>query len=401
MFSSVQDSKAFGSLILARVVYAVNWLNFGAIFYLMSTDVGAGVSGLGNVTSVFYLGLGLLQVPGGILAAKHGPKKIVVIGIFITSVAVLGTAASSTILELEVLRFAAGAGMAFVFAPGVVIVARLLRGGKSGMGVGLFNTAFEIGGILAIFGWVVIAVATGWRPSLALSGALYAVTGLLVLLFVPPDDASQEFVIARRSLLAVILDRQIVLLGLAILGFSIGNTLILGFMVFYLEKSLAVDGTVAALVTAVVTFIPIFTSAWGGRLYDTVSKHRLIMIGAILASAGSLAVASVGSLYAAAAAAALAGVAAGVGFTFPFAGARDFNRAGKEYESLAISWVNCIQLTGEFFPPLLFSYAAGRFGYPQAWLWSAALTVAFIVPVLLTVENWRPTAESRLSRPPS
>ena len=389
MLDAVQNRGALGSLIFARIIYAVNWLNFGAIFYLMSTDVGAGVSGLGNVTSLFYLGLGLLQVPGGILAAKYGPKKIVVAGIFVTSAAVLGTAASSTIPELEVLRFAAGAGMAFVFAPGVVVISRLLRGGKSGMGVGLFNSAFEIGGILAIFGWVVIAVATGWRQSLALSGSLYAVTGFLVLMFVPRDDSGEEFAITKSSLLTVIFDRKIVLLGLAILGFSIGNTLILGFMVFYLERSLSVEGTVAALVTAVVTLIPIFTSAWGGRLYDTVSKHRMLMIGAMLASAGSLVIASIGSLYAAAVAATLAGAAAGIGFTFPFAGARDFNRAGKEYESLAISWVNSIQLTGEFFPPLLFSYVVEQSGYSQAWLWSAALTLAFVVPVLLLVENWR------------
>ena len=61
------------------------------------------------------------------------------------------------------LRFLVGSGMAFVFAPGVVMVTRLLRGGKSGMGVGLFNSAFDIGGIIAIFGWVVIATAIGWR----------------------------------------------------------------------------------------------------------------------------------------------------------------------------------------------------------------------------------------------
>ena len=395
MFSSVQDSKAFGSLILARIIYAVNWLNFGAIFYLMSADVGAGVSGLGNVTSVFYLGLGLLQVPGGILAAKYGPKKIVVAGIFLTSLAVLGTAASSSIPELEALRFLAGAGMAFVFAPGVVIVTHLLRGGRSGMGVGLFNSAYDIGGIMAIFGWVVIAATTGWRPSLALSGGAYLVTGVLVILFVPRDDASEEFAIARRSLFTVLLDKQIVLLGLGILGFSIGNTLISGFMVFYLEEGLSVAGAVAALVTSIVTFIPIFTSIWGGRVYDTVSRHRVLMIASMLASAGSLAIAGMGSVYAAVAAAALGGVVSGFGFTFAFAGARDFNKAGKEYESLAIAWVTSIQLTGEFFPPLLFSSVADQFGYSQAGLWSAALTVAFIVPVVMMVENWRAKAASR------
>jgi len=387
--ASGRNSKALGSLIIARIIYAVNWLNFGAIFYLSSQEVGAGVSGLGNVTAAFYLGIGLVQVPAGILAAKYGPKKVVVAGIFLTSFSVLGTSVATTIPELEVLRFLVGSGMAFVFAPGVVMVTRLLRGGKSGMGVGLFNSAFDIGGIIAIFGWVVIATAIGWRPSLVLSGGLYLVTGVLVMLFVPSDDASAEFVIGKKSLYAVLLDKQIVLLGLGVLGFSIGNTLISGFMVFYLEKNLSVPGTIAALVTSIITFIPIFTSIWGGRVYDTVSRHRLLMIASMLVSAASLAIAGLGSIYAAAAAATLAGLVSGFGFTFAFAGARDFNKAGKEYESLAIAWVNSIQLTGEFFPPLFFSYVAEQFGYSQAWLWSAALTVAFIVPVLMMVEKWR------------
>ncbi len=389
MQASGRNSKALGSLIIARIIYAVNWLNFGAIFYLSSQEVGAGVSGLGNVTAAFYLGIGLVQVPAGILAAKYGPKKVVVAGIFLTSFSVLGTSVATTIPELEVLRFLVGSGMAFVFAPGVVMVTRLLRGGKSGMGVGLFNSAFDIGGIIAIFGWVVIATAIGWRPSLVLSGGLYLVTGVLVMLFVPSDDASAEFVIGKKSLYAVLLDKQIVLLGLGVLGFSIGNTLISGFMVFYLEKNLSVPGTIAALVTSIITFIPIFTSIWGGRVYDTVSRHRLLMIASMLVSAASLAIAGLGSIYAAAAAATLAGLVSGFGFTFAFAGARDFNKAGKEYESLAIAWVNSIQLTGEFFPPLFFSYVAEQFGYSQAWLWSAALTVAFIVPVLMMVEKWR------------
>ncbi len=389
MPTSPQNSKALWSLILARIVYAANWFNFGAIFYLLSTDVGAGVSALGNVTAVFYLGLGLLQVPGGLLAAKYGPKRVVVAGIFLTSLAVLGTAAASTIPELEALRFIAGTGMAFVFAPGLVIVTRLLRGGKSGMGVGLFNSAFEIGGILAIFGWVVIATATGWRPSLVLSGCVYLVTGFLVMAFVPRDDAGEGFVIQKKSLYAILLDRQIVLLGLGVLGFSIGNTLISGFMVYYLETSLSIAPATAGAVTSLVTVVPIFTSIWGGRLYDTASKHRLLMVASMLGSAASLAVVGMGSLYAAAAAAVLAGVVAGIGFTFAFAGARDFNRAGKEYESLAIAWVNSIQLTGEFFPPLFFSFVAGWLGYSQAWLWSGALTLAFIPFVVLMVENWR------------
>jgi len=389
LLNSIRDSKALGSLIFARIIYAVNWLNFGAIFYLMSQDVGAGVSGLGIVTAAFYLGIGLVQVPAGLLAAKYGLKKVVVVGVFLTSFSVLGTSASSTIAELAALRFLVGAGMAFVFAPGVVIVSRLLRGGKSGLGVGLFNSAYDVGGLLAIFGWIVIATAVGWRPSLALSGILGVITGVLVFAFVPGDDSGQEFRVDRKALSAIFSNRQILLLGLGVFGFSIGNTLISGFMVYYLKSSLSVEGTVAGLVTSLITVIPIFTAIWGGRVYDTISKHRVIMMVAMLGSAGALAVNGLNSLYAAVVSSALGGVVSGIGFTFAFAGARDFNRSGPEYDSLAIAWVNSIQLTGSFFPPILFSYIVENLGYSQAWIWSAVISLCFLFPVFLMVEKWR------------
>jgi MFS family permease len=384
----VQNSEALGSLILARIIYAVNWLNVGAIFYLMSSDVGAGVSGLGIVTASFYLGIGIIQVPGGLLAARYGPKRIVVIGIFLSSLSALATSMVSTIPELTVLRFLVGAGMAFIFAPGVVLVARLLGGGKSGMGVGLFNSAFNIGGLLAIFGWIVIATSTGWRPSIALGGGLGILTGLLVVLFVPRDESTPEVRISRAALFAIVRDRQLVLLGLGTLGFGIGNTIVSGFMVYYLNRDLGVEGAVAGLVASLITVIPIFTALWGGRVYDTISRHRIVMVLALVGSAGSLALAASPSIYSSIACSALGGVVSGFGFTFAFAGARDLNRAGAEYDSLAIAWVNSISLTGSFLPPVFFSSVAALLGYSQAWLWSAVLTLAFLPPVLFMVERW-------------
>jgi MFS family permease len=387
---SGQNTKALGSLIFARIVYAVNWLNVGAIFYLMSPDLGAGVSGLGSLTAAFYLGIGLMQIPGGLFAAKWGPKRVVVIGIFLSSLSAMGTAVLSTVPEIAVLRFLVGAGMALVFAPGVVIVSRLLRSGKSGMGVGLFNSAYDLGGLVALFGWIVVASATGWRPSLALSGGLGALTGVLVALFVPGERARVEFSVERTALFSILKDKQLVLLGIATLGFSIGNTIISGFMVLYLVKSLSVSGSVAGLVTTLVTVVPIFTALWGGRMYDTITRHRMMMVLALLGSAAALALGAIPSLYAAAACCTLGGVVSGVGYTFAFAGARDLQRAEKEYEGLAIAWVNSISLTGSFLPPIVFSYLVETVGYPEAWLGSAAITLVFLVPLLLMVERWVP-----------
>ncbi len=152
----------------------------------MNSDLNSGVSGLGTLTSSFYLGVGLMQVPGGVLAAKWGLKRTVTLGIFISSFAVLGTSIATSILTVAILRFVVGTGMACVFAPAVVLVTRILRG-KSGTGVGLINSAFDVGGLLGLFGWILIASVTGWRPSLVLSGGLGVLTGLLVIALVPRD----------------------------------------------------------------------------------------------------------------------------------------------------------------------------------------------------------------------
>jgi MFS family permease len=376
-------------MIFARIIYALNWMNVGAIFFLMGPDLGAGVSGLGTISAAFYLGIGLLQVPGGILVAKWGPKKVSVVGVLLSSCAALATSVMSTIPEIAVLRFLVGAGMAFVFAPGVVIIARLLRGGKSGVGVGLYNSAYDVGGLLALFGWVVLAEATGWRLSLALSGGLGVLTGLLTFLFVPKDEANMVSKVGRRPLLTILGDRQLILVGLGALGFDMSNSIVSGFMIYNLLGIGAASATLAGLVASLVTIVPIFTSLWGGRIYDSIERHRSTMSLSVVLSAAALGLGALQSVYAAVACAILAGVVAGVGYTFAFAGARDLNRAGKEYEGLAISWVNSIHLTGSVLPPVFFSYVVEMLGYSQGWLWSGAITLLFIVPILLMVEHWR------------
>ena len=70
MFDKVENRGAFWSLLATRAVYAINWYNIASIFSLMAVEFGQGVSGLGALTSSFYLGAGLFQIPGGVVAAN-------------------------------------------------------------------------------------------------------------------------------------------------------------------------------------------------------------------------------------------------------------------------------------------------------------------------------------------
>lgn len=113
------------------------------------------------------------------------------------------------------------------------------------------------------------------------------------------------------------------------------------------------------------------------------------MVLSLLGSSSALAFGAFPSIYSAIASSGLGGAVSGVGYTVAFAGARDLNRAGKQYDGLAIAWVNSLSLSGLFFPPLLYSYLVEGAGYSDAWLGSALVSLAFLVPLLGMKENFR------------
>ncbi len=153
------------SLLFARVIYAINWFNIASIFPHIALDFKQDVSLLGLLSTSFFLGIGLFQMPGGILAAIQGPRRTAIYGITIASSAALLCGLSSQLQQMEVLRFVVGLGMALFFGPSVTLVTRYFGRGSEGLAVGLLNSAHSIGGIIGLFGWVIIAELVGWKQS--------------------------------------------------------------------------------------------------------------------------------------------------------------------------------------------------------------------------------------------
>ncbi len=75
---------------------------------------------LGIITTAFYIGMGFFQIPSGILATKYSPPKIATVGIIIASSAVLLSGLSGSLLEIAILRFIVGLGMALFLAPALL-----------------------------------------------------------------------------------------------------------------------------------------------------------------------------------------------------------------------------------------------------------------------------------------
>ena len=52
---------ALASLILGRIVYAVNWYSLAAVFSFTASELNQNVSGLGLVTAMFFVGIGIFR----------------------------------------------------------------------------------------------------------------------------------------------------------------------------------------------------------------------------------------------------------------------------------------------------------------------------------------------------
>jgi len=378
------NRRAIASLCLARAVYAVNWYNVAAIFALIALDFKENVGGLGFLTGSFYIGLGLFQVPGGIIAARYGPKRTAIYGILVDSFAVLLTGFATDFVEIILLRFFVGMGMALFFAPGVVLIAKYFRKNSEGLGVGTFNSAFYVGGAIGLFGWAILAEIVGWHLSLIMGGALGILTGVLMIVSVPKDTLRGDFLVKWPDLRKILEDKWLLLLTLELFGITAGTTITTTFIVYYLENSLNVGAAVAGVVGGLAMISSIISAPLIGRAYDrTKDARRLLFLSGLIMSFG-ISFASIGRLWSAAVSTIVVGLCGGAAYTVGFTAARDVHTVAKEYETLAVSWVNSIQMFAGFFSPVAFSLIVLRFGYSAAWLVAGFYTLALISIILVS-----------------
>lgn len=382
--SGAVNRSAVASLILGRIVYAVNWYSLAAVFSFTASELNQNVSGLGLATAAFFVGIGIFQVPGGVLAAKIGPRLTVIFGTTVTSLAALLTGFASNLAEISVLRFFVGTGMAFVFAPGVILMAKFLQEGSEGLGVGFYNSAFSLGGAVGLFGWAVLAAEIGWRNSLAMGGLLGLFTAVLLWFLVPKDNQRSDFTVELHQLKLVLLDKWLAILSVATLSLQVGSTIYSNFMAYYLESALNISVGEAGTIASLASLFALVSAPFAGRLFDRYGNVKQLLLASGSLMAVGVGVAFLGTVYSAILAGVLVGLATGSGFTFGFSAAREANKLDKEYETLAVSWVNSISLFGDFVSPLLFSYLVIQYEYSPAWLYMAVLTFALIIPILFS-----------------
>ena len=420
------DAEASFSLIIARIVYGINWFNISAIFPLIAVEFNKDVSLLGSIAAAFFMGIGLMQIPAGIFAAKYNPRISAIVGIIISSTAALlcGLVFSSS--QLIWLRFIVGFGMAFFFSSAVILIARYGKRGFPGFSIGIMNSAHSMGGIIGIFVWIIIAQMVGWRPSLVLSGVLGLVTALLMIKTIPRSNTTlghdarmenKDYQPARKGeklkisdALRILSNRTLFYLGLVLIGVQAAWAVELTFIVIYLQN-LGFSAELAGIIASLPLILAIVSAPLIGGFYDKVRDTRRVLVICGIGTSMAIAGLSLGSLYLIITSVILTGFFSGGAFTVVYEKARslliegipdhrnnsrktiEVNRGNihdkdnllnnpSYYDTLKVAWVNGLSLIGVLWMPIVFSYVAEERSYELAWILSAVITALFIlVPI--------------------
>jgi MFS family permease len=390
-----------GVLFVARVVYAFSWYNVGAVLPIIGSALHAGPAQLGVVLGAFLLGVGVFQVPAGLLAVRYGARPVSLAGLALLGGAGLASALAPTWPVLAILRGIAGIGAAMFFSPALGLIASYFPAGQRGPVIGLYNGGFSLGGALGLFGGAALGVMYGWSAALAFGGiALLAMTAVSAVLLPPqpadrkPRPLSEVWVHARR----ILTSRSIWALSLGLTGFWSAIYVVAQDFVSYSAADHGAwgIGAAAAIVTGLV--LASFPGGpVGGWLAERSGSPRRLAVLFTVLSAGCVAVIPFLPLALLVPDLIALGFIEGIVFAILYLIPSYLPESHGESLALGVGVVNSIQVTLGSAVAVAFGFLAAADGYGTAWEFAALLTVG-LLPILallppVTSGAWGPASD--------
>lgn len=297
----------------------------------------------GFLTTAIFLTHALMQIPGGHLADKYGPKKVLCIALTVVCIGNFGISFAESYNLLLFWKFFVGFGTGVSFVSGARYIYQSIPLEKLFIYQGYYGASVLLGSGFVIFAVPQIArFYDNWSPAFILTSAVAFTTLLIVLFFAPKPFAKEH---PHSSLLTMLSNGQLYLLGLVQMA-SFGLVIVIGsWITEMLKENFSFDNKIIIpFIASLVLLLGIFTRPWGGKLVSQIGVRKLLVISLLLNTAGCFILAFFTTyLYIAIFAIILLGIGCGL----PYAGL--FNRAAELFPGRAGAAMGLVNMLGIIF----------------------------------------------------
>ncbi len=357
---------------------------------MIGSALSATTPELGIVLGAFLAGAGIFQVPAGLAALRWGNRTVSIWALMLMGVFGLASAFSPNWIVLAALRFGAGAGAAFFFAPALGLVASYYPTGTRGPIIGLYNSGFSLGSGVGLFAGALIGTEYGWAAALAVGGVGLLAAGGVSPFILPRTDpplparGPAALLAASRPIL-----RSRALWALALSFIGLWSAFYVAAQYFVQYSHAVHPGWSVALAAGLPTLMIAFeipAGPLGGWLAERPGDMRWILVVFGLLSGVAILLIPFTPLLGLVVLFALLGIFDGIIWAVLYLLPTYLPETGGEGLALALALLNAINIFGGSGLAVAFAFVATYSSYATAWVLAGAFAV-IPLPLLLLVRG--------------
>ena len=284
----------FGLFILSAVAY-LDRVNISIAGSSIAAEYHLSNIQLGWIFSTFLVGYGLFQTPGGWLADRFGPRRVLTAGVLWWGIFTALTAAVSAKIAFAVLFFAAvrfllGAGEAIIYPASNQFVSRWIPSPERGIANGLIFAGVGVGAGVTPMLITYVMVHHGWRSSFWMGAIIGLIAG--AAWYFAARDTPEEHALVSASELAhiqagrtttskgavrilwstIFSSKEVLALTLSYFSFGYVAWIFFSWFFIYLAKVRGLDLKVSAFYSTLPFLAMAACSPLGGAISDKLTK---------------------------------------------------------------------------------------------------------------------------------
>ncbi|HEX2649953.1 MAG TPA: MFS transporter [Burkholderiales bacterium] len=275
--------KILAALVAARVGMGFQFQAIACAAPFLVPDLGLDKTQLGWLIGLYMLPGIFIALPGGLLGARFGDKRMVLAGLALMIAGALWLSQARDFGAAAAARGLAGVGAAVLNVLLTKMVADWFDGRDRLLAMSILINCWPIGIALALFLLGPVSEASGWPFAAACTAAL-PVAGFLAvgLAYRAPPGAAQAGAGLGLGALTRPEWRLLVAASLPWMIFNAGFQILVSFLpAFFLERGLTVAGSGAS--SALTILVSIFSVQAGGILLKRMPRPDVLCHGAIAA----------------------------------------------------------------------------------------------------------------------